>query len=101
MKEDGSPLFLLKNTADMDANQIIDALQPVTVARELKVVKVKITKNNDITVTIDSLEGNVTLDDCVEVNRAFTGIFDQDKEDYSLTVTSPGVGRHGDEDDDE
>lgn len=82
----------------MDATQIIDALAPVTVARGLKVVKVKITKDNDITVTIDSEKGAVTMDDCVEVNRAFTGIFDQDKENYSLTVTSPGVGKHADMD---
>lgn len=85
----------------MDANQIIDALQSVTVARGLKILKVKITKDNDITVTIDSVDGAVTLDDCVEVNRSFTGIFDQDKEDYSLTVTSPGTGKHGDDLDDE
>lgn len=83
----------------MNADSIKDALNPVIVARGLEILKVKITKDNDITITIASPGGAVTLDDCVDVNRAFTGIFDQDKEDYSLTVTSPGPGRKKDEDD--
>ena len=31
------------------------------------------------------------MDDCVAVNDAFLAAFDQDKEDYSLTVTSAGL----------
>lgn len=74
----------------MDANIIKEALEPITTERSLEILKVKITKDNDITVTIASKEGVVTMDDCVEVNRKFTELFDQDKEDYSVTVTSPG-----------
>ena len=84
----------------INADSIKDALGPVIVARGLEILKVKITKDNDITITIASPGGAVTIDDCVEVNRAFTGIFDQDKEDYSLTVTSPGPGRKNEDDED-
>ncbi len=92
-------MFYQNAAFTMDANSIKDALNPVIVARGLEILKVKITKDNDITITIASPGGAVTLDDCVEVNRTFTGIFDQDKEDYSLTVTSPGPGRKNEDDD--
>ena len=31
------------------------------------------------------------LDDCVAISRAFEAMFDREKEDYSLTVTSAGL----------
>ena len=31
------------------------------------------------------------MEDCIAVNNAFLNIFDRDKEDYSLTVTSAGL----------
>ena len=99
-KEDGSPLFLLPEYCkNMDANIIKEALEPIITERGLEILKVKITKDNDITVTIASKTGSVSMDDCVEVNRKFTSIFDQDKEDYSVTITSPGPGRQKDDDD--
>lgn len=82
----------------MDAVAIKEALEPIITERELEILKVKITKENDITVTIASKNGPVTMDDCVEVNRRFTQLFDQDKEDYSITVTSPGPNRQKDDD---
>lgn len=99
-KEDGSPLFLLaENYWNMNADIIKEALEPIITERGLEILKVKITKDNDITVTIASKAGAVSMDDCVEVNRKFTSIFDQDKEDYSVTITSPGPGRQKDDDD--
>lgn len=94
-------MFYQNSGTMLNADSIKDALAPVIVARGLEILKVKITRDNDITITIASKGGAVTLDDCVEVNRTFTGIFDQDKEDYSLTVTSPGPGRKDEEDDEE
>jgi len=63
----------------------------------LEIVDIRITKFDEITLTIDvkadgkQVRRNVSLDDCVLINRKFTEVFDQDEEDYSLIVTSPGV----------
>ncbi len=75
----------------MNANSIIDAISPILVARGLFLVEIKISKDNDITITVESAEGIVTLDDCEIINRFFTETFSQDEEDYSLTVTSAGL----------
>lgn len=75
----------------MNVNTIIDAITPVIVARGLFLVDVKVSKDNDITITVESSEGIVTLDDCEVINRFFTETFSQDEEDYSLTVTSAGL----------
>lgn len=55
------------------------------------VVDVEISRDNDVTVTIEKDEGVVTMDDCVALSNAFEGIFDRNVEDYSLTVTSAGL----------
>lgn len=75
----------------MDEKEIIGAITPVAESRGLFIVGVRLTKDNDITITVESVEGVVTLEDCEVLNRSFTGMFDQDKEDYSLTVTSAGL----------
>ena len=75
----------------MTPDQITEAMTPFITARGLKLVDIQITKYDDITLTIDAMERYVSMDDCVEVNRKFTELFDQDVEDYSLTVTSAGV----------
>ena len=46
-------------------------------------------------VYIDKLEG-VNINDCVEVNRAFSDVLDEEdfiEESYILEVSSPGLGR--------
>lgn len=75
----------------MNTNIITEAISPVLESRGLFLVDVKISKDNDITITVESAQGVVTLDDCEVINRFFTETFDQDQEDYSLTVTSAGL----------
>lgn len=55
------------------------------------ITEVTISSDNDIVLAIESEEGTVDMDDCVAVNNAFLAVFDQEKEDYSLTVTSAGL----------
>lgn len=55
------------------------------------ITDVTIGPDNDIVLAMESEAGVVEMDDCVAVNNAFVEIFDQDKEDYSLTVTSAGL----------
>ena len=75
----------------MNVSTVIDAITPVIVARGLFLVEAKVSRDNDITITVEKPQGSVTLDDCEVINRSFTEMFSQDEEDYSLTVTSAGL----------
>ena len=75
----------------MNVSEIIDAVGGEIVARGCYIVDVKISKDNDVEITMESEEGTVELEDCVAVSRFFEGCFDREKEDYSLTVTSAGL----------
>ncbi|MGN0191239.1 MAG: ribosome assembly cofactor RimP [Candidatus Cryptobacteroides sp.] len=75
----------------MNVSEIKDAILPAVVARKCFIVDVIVSSGNDIVLTIESEEGTVVLDDCVELSRTFEGLFDREKEDYSLTVTSAGL----------
>ena len=75
----------------MNVSEIIDAVSGEIVARGCYIVDVKISKDNDVEITMESEEGTVELEDCVAVSRFFEGCFDREKEDYSLTVTSAGL----------
>ena len=80
----------------LDIVSIQDAITPAVVARGLVLEKVKISKDLEVTLTIAGVDRPVSMDDCVAINRRFTELFDQDEEDYSLTVTSPGVKKQKD-----
>ena len=75
----------------MNVTDIKDAINSEIVARGCFIVDVTVSKDNDIEITIESEEGIVELDDCVAISRAFEAMFDREKEDYSLTVTSAGL----------
>jgi len=75
----------------MDASAIREKILPELDKMGLFLVDLKISKDNDITITVESVENVVTLDNCEDLNRFFTSVFNQDEEDYSLTVTSAGL----------
>ena len=75
----------------MNVSDVKDALQSEIVARGCFLVDVSVSKDNDIVVTIESENGKIELDDCVELSRYFESQFDREKEDYSLTMTSAGL----------
>ena len=57
---------------------------------DLFVVQVTITRDNIITVDLDS-DSSVDIDQCIMVNDAVLAAFDRDVEDYELTVGSYGI----------
>ena len=59
--------------------------------KDLFVVGIKISADNDIDITIESDNRDVTLDDCVEMSRYIEERLDRDVEDFSLTVGSAGL----------
>ena len=75
----------------MNVSEIIDAISDEIVARGCFIVDVFVSKDNDVTITIESEEGTVELEDCVSLSRFFETVFDREKEDYSLTVSSAGL----------
>ncbi|MDR2926642.1 MAG: ribosome assembly cofactor RimP [Cytophagaceae bacterium] len=54
-------------------------------------VSVEVKPSNAITVFIDREDG-VSIDYCVKISRLIEGAFDREVEDYSLEVSSPGIG---------
>ena len=75
----------------MNVSDIIDAIGGEIVARGCFIVDVSVSKDNDITLTIESENGKIELDDCVSLSRYFETKFDREVEDYSLTVSSAGL----------
>ena len=75
----------------MKVSEIQDAILPAVVARKCFIVDISVSADNDIVLTVESEDGTVVLDDCVELSHAFEELFDREVEDYSLTVTSAGL----------
>ena len=57
----------------------------------LFLVDIEISKDNDITIAVESRENDVKIENCIDIDRIVSGVFDRDVEDYSLTVTSAGL----------
>lgn len=75
----------------MTKELIYKEIEPTVAGRGCFITDVEVSQDNDITIAIESEQGVVDMDDCVAVNDRFLEIFDRDKEDYSLTVTSAGL----------
>lgn len=75
----------------MKVSEIQDAMEGAIVARGCFIVGINISKDNDIELAVESENGTVELEDCVELSRIFEEKFSRDTEDYSLTVTSAGL----------
>ena len=70
---------------------ILQTILPAVEKLGCFIVDVTLSKDNDVTLTIERETGDVTLEDCVALNDAFLAAFDKDAEDYSLTVSSAGL----------
>lgn len=67
------------------------AAERYTQEHGLFVVSVEISSDNDVEVTIEADERDVTLDDCVDMTRYIQEFVNRDVEDYSLTIGSAGL----------
>ena len=54
-------------------------------------VSLKVSVTNDITILFDSMKG-VSFKDCLNLSRYIEQNLDREIEDYSLNVSSPGLG---------
>lgn len=58
---------------------------------DIFLVSVEVSPDNRIVVELEKTEGNITIDDCIEINNVIEANFDRDKEDYELEVGSAGL----------
>lgn len=87
---DISPLFYYTQTCMIDKNTVLNLMQSSLDEKDLFVVALDITGNNQINVLIDSDKG-VTIDECVAISRSIEHNLDREEEDFELKVSSPGL----------
>jgi len=58
---------------------------------DIFLVEILVKSGNAITVHVDRPEG-ISIDECVKISRFLNEALDRDLEDYSLEVSSPGLG---------
>lgn len=73
------------------AEALSGAIAGYLTEKGLFLVDIEISKDNDITIAVESSEGDVKIENCVDIDHIVSGVFDRDVEDYSLTVTSAGL----------
>ena len=76
----------------IDKKELIAVVERAIADSKMFVVDVTVSGDNVIDVALDSME-SITIDDCIAVNDAVHAAFDQDVEDYALTVSSAGLDR--------
>ena len=74
----------------IDQTEVTAVVERAIEGKDLFVVEVTVSGDNVIDVALDSM-GSVTIDDCIAVDHAVHAAFDQDVEDYELTVGSYGL----------
>ena len=77
----------------MTKEQIIGAVETAVQERGCFIVDVTVNAMNDVEVVLEKEEGTVDWDDCAAIDAVVHAAFDQDVEDYSLTVSSAGLDR--------
>ena len=75
----------------MDKKVIMQAVEPAVLERGCFLVDVTVSASNDIEIVIEKEEGSVDWDDCAAIDAFVHARFDQDAEDYALTVSSAGL----------
>ncbi|MBQ9201135.1 MAG: ribosome assembly cofactor RimP [Bacteroidales bacterium] len=72
---------------------VFQLVESWTEARGFFPVDVTVGQDNLICVEIEADRGSVQIDDCADLSRYIEEHLDRDKEDYSLEVSSAGIGQ--------
>lgn len=75
----------------IDRTKIEKLVNSYIAGKDIFPVDVKITRDNRITVLVDTPAG-ITLEQCAELNRFIEKNLSRNEEDYDLQVSSPGIG---------
>ena len=71
----------------IDKKELTAVVEKALEDTNMFLVDLTVSKDNTIDVQLDSMQ-SITIDDCIAVNNAVHEAFDQDVEDYELTVGS-------------
>ena len=74
----------------IDKSALTAVLERGMEGTDLFLVDVRISKDNNIVVEIDS-DTSVDIDECIRLNRLVESEFDRDEEDYELEIGSAGL----------
>ena len=77
----------------MNKEQIIKAVETAVAERGCFLVEVSVSAANDIEIVMEKESGDVDWEDCAAIDRVMHETFNQDEEDYALTVSSAGLDR--------
>ena len=77
----------------MKKEEIIKAVEAAVSERGCFIVDVTVSAANDIEIVLEKEEGIVDWNDCAAIDAVVHAAFNQDAEDYALTVSSAGLDR--------
>jgi len=89
---DQSPLFYYDEIAMLRSEEVKEIVKKEVLANGLFLVDFTMDNQGRINVDVDSEQG-VTIKECVDLNRTLEAALDREKEDFELTVASPGLGQ--------
>ncbi len=75
----------------ISAKEIAQTVENFIAGSDIFLVDVSVTPGNEIEVLVDKPSG-LDIEECVSISRAVEAAFDREKEDFELTVGSPGLG---------
>ncbi len=84
-----SPILLPEKM--INSETIIEIIEQHIQGTDIFVVEVSVKAGNSIRVHVDRPDG-ISIDECVQISRYLNESLDRDEEDYSLEVSSPGLG---------
>ena len=88
-----SPLLLaLSQEVMIDKGEIENIVNDYYKETEKFLVEVNVSSGNHVAVFIDGDNG-IKVSDCIELSRHIESLFDRDKEDFALDVSSAGIGK--------
>jgi len=75
----------------IDAKQIEQLVADKIQDFDIFLVEIKVNTMNQVQIFLDTPQG-ISIDQCVEISRFVEESIDREVEDYSLEVSSPGIG---------
>lgn len=74
------------------ADELKNSVENYLQETDMFVVDIKVKTGNNITILLDRDSG-IRIDDCIKLTRFIESQYDREVEDYSLVVSSAGIGQ--------
>lgn len=77
----------------MNKDAVNQVVGPWLEERGFFLVDCTVSSDNVVAIEFESYKGSVNIDDCSDLSNFFETQFDREQEDYSLEVSSAGIGQ--------